>query len=85
MRQVPADAAPCADCLRESFTPGDRRYRFAFIDCTACGPRATVITDLPYGRADTTMGASALCTACAAECADPADRCFHAEPLACTR
>ncbi|GHH22941.1 acylphosphatase [Streptomyces rubradiris] len=85
VRQVPADAAPCADCLREVLTPGDRRYRYPFINCTACGPRATVITGLPYDRACTTMGAFTLCTACAQEYADPADRRFHAEPLACPR
>ncbi|MFD5319215.1 carbamoyltransferase HypF [Streptomyces sp. NPDC127098] len=85
VRELPVDAAPCRDCLRELSDPADRRHRYPFVNCTACGPRATVITDLPYDRERTTMRAFPLCGECAAEYADPADRRFHAEPLACPR
>ncbi|MFJ8441264.1 carbamoyltransferase HypF [Kitasatospora griseola] len=82
-RDVPVDAATCADCVRELFDPADRRYRYPFLNCAACGPRATVIDDLPYDRSRTAMRGFPLCAACAAEYADPADRRFHAEPVAC--
>jgi hydrogenase maturation protein HypF len=80
---VAADSAMCADCLRELADPADRRFGYPFINCTNCGPRFTIVRDVPYDRATTTMAAFAMCAQCAAEYHDPADRRFHAQPVCC--
>ena len=80
---ISADVATCDDCLRELFDPQDRRYQYPFINCTNCGPRFTIIEDIPYDRARTTMREFEMCPQCRAEYEDPTNRRFHAEPTAC--
>jgi hydrogenase maturation protein HypF len=80
---VPSDSATCDDCLREMDDPGDRRFGYAFVNCTNCGPRFTIVRDVPYDRPLTTMAGFVMCPACADEYHDPADRRFHAQPTCC--
>ncbi|MBT8240254.1 MAG: carbamoyltransferase HypF, partial [Acidimicrobiia bacterium] len=80
---VPPDTAVCVDCIAEMNDPGDRRFAHPFITCTNCGPRFTIIRDLPYDRPATAMGEFSMCAACAAEYTDPSDRRYHAQPIAC--
>jgi hydrogenase maturation protein HypF len=80
---ISADMATCDDCLRELLDSRDRRYRYPFINCTNCGPRFTIIEDVPYDRANTTMRDFEMCAECRAEYSDPANRRFHAEPTCC--
>ncbi len=80
---ISPDLATCLDCLAEIANPADRRFGYAFTNCTNCGPRYTITLSTPYDRANTTMRGFPLCADCAAEYADVCDRRFHAEPVAC--
>lgn len=80
---VSPDIATCRDCLREILSPNDRRYRYPFTNCTNCGPRFTIIEDIPYDRPKTTMRHFQMCPECQREYDDPLNRRFHAQPNAC--
>lgn len=80
---IAPDVGICADCLRELLDPADRRYRYPFINCTNCGPRFTIIKDVPYDRCNTTMAAFPMCASCAGEYRDIQNRRYHAQPDCC--
>src|SRR5215467_5993900 len=77
------DLATCTDCREELFDPGNRRFQYPFTNCTHCGPRYTIVVDIPYDRPNTTMREFALCPNCREEYENPGDRRFHAQPNAC--
>lgn len=80
---ISPDLAPCEDCLRELAEPLDRRFGYPFINCTSCGPRFTIVQEVPYDRPMTTMAGFVLCPECLAEYREPLDRRYHAQPIAC--
>ena len=82
---IPPDVAACPECIKEIFDPQDRHYQYPFTNCTNCGPRFTVINEVPYDRPKTSMAVFKMCDECAREYSDPVDRRFHAQPIACPK
>lgn len=80
---IPPDVATCDECLADMADPGNRRYQYPFTTCTNCGPRLSIIEDLPYDRPNTTMRIFPMCPACETEYTTPTDRRFHAQPISC--
>jgi Hydrogenase maturation factor len=80
---IPAEIKTCQECLKELFNPQDRRFLYPFINCTHCGPRFTIIKNLPYDRINTTMNVFTMCDECQTEYEDPTNRRFHAQPNSC--
>ena len=80
---ISPDVSTCADCLKEIFDPSNRRYLYPFTNCTNCGPRFTIISDIPYDRPNTTMASFEMCPVCKTEYDNPLNRRFHAQPIAC--
>ncbi len=81
--QISPDIGTCKECEKELFNPKDRRFGYPFINCTNCGPRLSIIKDMPYDRVKTTMASFHMCSLCEFEYSDPGNRRFHAEPNAC--
>ncbi len=82
---IPADLATCDECLRDILDPGNRRYRYAFTNCTNCGPRYSIVDRAPYDRAMTSMATFVMCADCRSEYEDPINRRFHAQPNCCPK
>jgi hydrogenase maturation protein HypF len=80
---ISPDVSICPECLRELFDTASRYYRYPFVNCTNCGPRYSIIADIPYDRPNTTMEIFAMCPECAREYGDPANRRYHAQPVSC--